>query len=113
MRLTCRLFPQYENESEDSLKYSLVRCSSHKLSSTASAYIMENGFFIFVLITTAGCANVKFLNAIFGPNVDSALKIPMEMVSFKLVQIGCTDHFEFLLRVCPVFSQTNHNSSIV
>ena len=93
---------QYENESEDGLKYSLVRCSTHKLNSTGLAYILENGFYILILITTAGCTNVKFLNAVFGPNVDSALKIPIETVRI-LFEINYFDIFNYFSRACLIF----------
>ena len=43
------------------------------------AYILENGNYLLFLITSAGSAKPKFLNAIFGPNVDSPTKIQMEL----------------------------------
>lgn len=73
---------QYESESEtDTLKYSQIRCSAYKLTSAALAYVLENGFYVMLYITSNGCNNVKFLNGLFGPNVDSATKIKMELVS--------------------------------
>ncbi|KAH9526477.1 Protein transport protein Sec24C [Dermatophagoides farinae] len=71
---------EYESESEtDTLKYSQIRCSAYKLTSAALAYVLENGFYVMLYITSNGCNNVKFLNGLFGPNVDSATKIKMEL----------------------------------
>lgn len=73
-------FTQYEDANEENLKYSQIRCSSYKLNAPALGFILENGFYVLFLITTAGCANVKFLNGLFGNSVDSAAKIHMESV---------------------------------
>ncbi|KAF7491575.1 Protein transport protein Sec24D [Sarcoptes scabiei] len=70
---------EYENENEDSeLKYLHIRCSGYKLNTPAMAYVLENGFYIILMLTTSGCTNLKFLKGLFGPNVDSVTKIQID-----------------------------------
>lgn len=87
---------KYEDANEENLKFSQIRCSSYKLNAPALGFILENGFYVLFLITTAGCANVKFLNGLFGNSVDSAAKIHMEAVRFLRFILIITDCNAFL-----------------
>lgn len=91
-------FPaQYEDANEENLKYSQIRCSSYKLNSPALGFILENGFYVLFMITTAGCSNVKFLNGLFGNSVDSAAKIQMEavMICYTFLDFDVCNTFSF------------------
>ena len=59
------------------------------------AYILENGNYLLFLITSGGTSKTKFLNAIFGPTVDSPNKIQMELGIPNLL----TNESQFLNRL--------------
>ena len=74
-----------------------IRCSIHRLNTESLAYLLENGFYIMLFIPNAHSSlQRKFLNAIFGPNVDSIQKIQPELVIYYIIIFSFINRFIFL-----------------
>ena len=74
-----------------------IRCSVHRLNTESLAYLLENGFYIMLFIPNAHSSSQrKFLNAVFGPNVDSIQKIQPELVIYYIIIFSFINRFVFL-----------------